>query len=441
MVAAMPLSPSAMARRAFWSRLYAGRRLGTERAHALAPLHYALVGERRGYRPNGFFAPDFFRKSAGLSPQAAGLMERYLARAEADAPSPSAEFDHAWYASQNPDWSRTHPHPFLHFLEVGLQTGRRPRADIDMAFVRDVIRGKGKSIEEAALRVFDPKPRDGDLKPPLSAKELKARQDRFYAEASMRIEKEPKDRGRKLLVYVQSGRGFDAAYLGEPRDYDVLLNYYQEGEPNPRADAVVFQAGTKTTAIRRLLDERPDLILRYEAALFLDDDVEIGSGQIDRLFLTMAEEKLDLAQPALTADSDSAWPFLKKPAAGEGIFRTSTIEIMAPTLTRRALKRAGWAFSELVSGWGTDLLLGPAVRAAFGPDSLGVVGPVAVRHAQPVDTRGGAYYAFLRRYGIDPAHEANRVVADFGVERFLRLLAPGEAGPVCRLPASKKSSR
>ena len=162
MVAAMPLSPSAMARRAFWSRLYAGRRLGTERAHALAPLHYALVGERRGYRPNGFFAPDFFRKSAGLSPQAAGLMERYLARAEADAPSPSAEFDHAWYASQNPDWSRTHPHPFLHFLEVGLQTGRRPRADIDMAFVRDVIRGKGKSIEEAALRVFDPKPRDGD---------------------------------------------------------------------------------------------------------------------------------------------------------------------------------------------------------------------------------------------------------------------------------------
>ena len=304
MVAAMPLSPSAMARRAFWSRLYAGRRLGTERAHALAPLHYALVGERRGYRPNGFFAPDFFRKSAGLSPRAAGLMERYLARDDPDAPSPSAEFDHAWYASQNPDWSRTHPHPFLHFLEVGLQTGRRPRADIDMAFVRDVIRGKGKSIEEAALRVFDPKPRDGDMKPPLSAKELKARQDRFYAEASMRIEKEPKDRGRKLLVYVQSGRGFDAAYLGEPRDYDVLLNYYQDGEPNPRADAVVFQAGTKTTAIRRLLDERPDLILRYEAAIFLDDDVEIGSGQIDRLFLTMAEEKLDLAQPALTADSD-----------------------------------------------------------------------------------------------------------------------------------------
>jgi hypothetical protein len=431
------MSPAlrAMARRAFWSRLYARRRLGTERAHALAPLHYALVGERRGYRPNGFFDPDFFRKAAGLASNAGGLMERYLAEPEAGV-SPSAEFDHAWYASQNPDWMRTQPHPLLHFLESGLREGRRPRADIDMGFVRDVIRGKGLGIEEAALRVFDPKPRDGDLKPPLSREELRARQDRFYADGRMRIVKEPADRGRKFLVFVQSGKGFDAPYLSEPRDYDVLLNLYQEGgEANPRADAVVVQAGVKTTAIRRLLSDRPDLLLRYEAALFLDDDVEIDSTQIDLLFRTMASQRLDLAQPALTADSGTAWPFLKKPAAGEGILRVSTVEIMAPAFSRRALECAGWTFAESVSGWGTDLLLGPAVRAAFGPSSVGVVGAVAVRHARPVDTRGGAFYGLLKRYGVDPAHEANRVAADFGVERYLRLLKPGETGPLCRLPS------
>ena len=112
----------------------------------------------------------------------------------------------------------------------------------------------------------------------------------------------------------------------------------------------------------------------------------------------------------------------------------STVEIMAPLLTRRALERLGWAFSQSVSGWGTDLVLGPAVRAAFGPGAVGVVGAVAVRHARPVDTAGGAFYAFLRRFGIDPAHEANRVVVDFGVERHLRPLAAGEAGPVCQPP-------
>jgi hypothetical protein len=289
-------------------------------------------------------------------------------------------------------------------------------------------------MEEAAMRVFDPKPRDGDMKPPLCREELFARQQRFYAHASLRIGREPAAT-RHNLVFVQCGRGFDAPWLDGPRNYDVLLNYYEEADADPRADAVAFQAGTKTTAVRRLLEERPDLLRRYEAVLFLDDDVEIGAADIDALFGAMAREKLDLAQPALTADSESAWAFLKRPQAPQAVFRVSTVEIMTPIMTRRALEAAGSAFRETVSGWGTDLLLGPAVRAAFGPSSVGVIGAVAIRHARKVDTAGGAFYAYLRRYGLDPAHEANRVVADFGVERYLRRLEPGESGPTRRVEA------
>ena len=217
--------------------------------------------------------------------------------------------------------------------------------------------------------------------------------------------------------------------LNEPRSFDVLLNGYEQGHADPRADAVVFQAGTKTTAIRRLLAERPDCLLSYDAALFLDDDIELSASDIEALFAAMAAERLDLAQPALTADSECAWPFLKRPEAPNGVFRVSTVEIMAPLMTRRALKAAGSAFSETVSGWGTDLLLGPAVRGAFGAGSVGVIGSVAVRHARKVDLSGGAYYAYLRRYEIDPAHEANRVVVDFGVE----LAACGGSRPGSRV--------
>jgi len=432
----MSLLLSPLARRAFWSREYARRRLGTERASSLAELHYALAGERLGYRPNGFFDPGFFRQAARTASRT-GLLELYLTRPEADAPAPSAEFDHGWYAAQNPEWRRTHPHPFLHFLEAGMRSGRRPRADIDMFFVRDVIRGGDRSIEEAALRVFDPKPRDGDVQPPLSREEMTARQDRFYADTRMRIKKEPAQTRRNRLVFVQCGRGFDSPYLREPRAFDVLLNLYEEGEASQLADAIVFQRGTKTTAIRRLLDERPDLILRYAAVILLDDDVEVNAEAIDALFTVAEREGLDLAQPALTADSESAWPFLKKLTAGDGIVRVSSVEIMAPLMTGRALDKVGWAFSQTVSGWGADLLLGPAVRGVFGPRSVGVVGSVAVRHARKVDTRGGAFYAYLRSYGIDPAYEANRMVADFGVERYLRRLEPGEAGPVLRPPSDR----
>jgi hypothetical protein len=343
--------------------------------------------------------------------------------------------------SQNPDWAKSHPHPFLHFLERGLQAGKRPRPDIDVHFVRDITRGvKPRSLEEAAFRVFDRTLGKGEIGPPLNRQELRARQDRFYADGRLRIEREAPRPERNVLVFVQCGQGFDAAYLQEPRAHDVLLNYYHEGNVHPKADIAVVQAGTKTTAIRRLIELRPDLILRYQAVLFLDDDVEIGAEEIDAFFRTMAAEKLDLAQPALTADSATAYPFLKRPSAGAGVTRVSSVEIMAPALTRRGLECANWAFAESVSGWGSDLLLGPAVRAACGPTSVGLVGSVAVRHAAPVDFATSDFYAFLRRYGIDPGHEANRIAVDFGVERFLRRLEPGEEGETCRGPLKPETT-
>ena len=429
-------------RRAFWARLYARRRLLSDLAAPFAPMHYALIGESLGYRPNAFFDPDHFRAHANIARGAnRGLLERYLAHPEPHAPSPSVEFDHGWYVSQNPDWALSHPHPFLHFLERGLKTGRRPRPDIDVEFVRDITRGvKPRSLEEAAFRVFDRTLSEGEIGPPLNGQQLRARQDRFYTDGRLRIEREAGHLDRNVLVFVQCGPGFEAAYLEEPRSYDVLLNYYHEASVHPKADIAAVQAGTKTTAIRRLMELRPDLLLRYQAVLFLDDDVEISADEIEALFRAMRAEKLDLAQPALTADSATAYPFLKRPSAAGGVMRVSSVEIMAPALTRRALECAHWVFAESVSGWGSDLLLGPAVRASCGPTSVGVIGSVGARHAAPVDLAAGAFYAFLRRYGVDPGHEANRVAVDFGVERFLRPLASGEAGETCQAPLDRETA-
>ena len=119
--------------------------------------------------------------------------------------------------------------------------------------------------------------------------------------------------------------------------------------------------------------------------------------------------------------------------------QVSSVEIAKPALTRRALECANWVFAESVSGWGSDLLLGPAVRAACGPMSVGVIGSVAIRHTAPVQPRRRHLCALLRRYGVDPGHEANRVAVDFGVERFLRPLAPGEA-EACRGPLDRETA-
>ena len=210
-------------RRAFWARLYARRRLLGRLAAPFAPVHYALIGESRGYRPNAFFDPNWFRAHANIALDASrGLLEAYLAHPELNTPSPSAEFDHGWYMSQNPDWARSHPHPFLHFLEHGLHAGRRPRPDIDVEFVRDITRGvKPRSLEEASFRVFERVLGDGEMGPPLNREELRARQDRFYGAGRLRIEREARHTDRSTLIFVQCGKGFDASYLEEPRAYDV----------------------------------------------------------------------------------------------------------------------------------------------------------------------------------------------------------------------------
>ena len=174
---------------------------------------------------------------------------------------------------------------------------------------------------------------------------------------------------------------------------------------HPKADIAVVQAGTKTTSIRRLMELRPDLLLRYQAVLFLDDDVEIGAEGIEALFRAMTAEKLDLAQPALTADSATAYAFLKRPSVGAGVTRLSSVEIMAPALTRRALECAQWAFAESVSGWGS----GPASRAG------------GALRVWTEERRG-------HRLGLRPARSASRPPR----RRVLRLSAPLRRRPRAR---------
>ena len=214
----------------------------------------------------------------------------------------------------------------------------------------------------------------------------------------------------------------------------MLLNYYDDSPPNPQAETVVYQRGCKNTAIRRLLELRPDLLMQYDRVLFLDDDIEITAAQIDLLFQIAEREKLDLAGPSLTPDSQTAWPFLKQPGAGKGIMRVSSIEIMAPLITRRALEAVAWVFAESPAAGEATCCWGRSCAPRSARRASAWLAPVAVRHARPVDTKGGTLYLYLRSYGIETGHEANRIAFDFGVDRFLRPLSPGETGPVCRDP-------
>ena len=166
--------------------------------------------------------------------------------------------------------------------------------------------------------------------------------------------------------------------------------------------------GTKSTAIAKLLEARPDLLLRYDAVLFLDDDIVLSSPALSRFFAEMDRSGLDLAQPSLTADSTCVWPVLKQPAVGPGVRLINAVEIMMPAATRFALSEPGGRSARAISGYGVDLLLGHEVVDRLG-GKAGVIGTVVAVHEKPIDdataasTRSCARWESIRSTNCGPS--------------------------------------
>jgi|SRR5579875_839743 hypothetical protein len=380
-------------------------------AHRIALLHYLLIGERRGYRPNAFFDPEYY-KTSRLGNSKTSAFAEYLGSNSPSTPSPSEYFDHQWYCAQNPDWNEEFSHPFLHFWHKGLFEGRDPAPHFDIGFFTHTA---GRGHPDIKIVLYEALTNKTECVP-LNAQELRKRQDKFYERIDLRVERAPARPASPFLVFIQASEGYHSELLDGPRGFDLMLNYYDGAEAwPPAADYVLLQTGTKTTAIRKILEERPDLFERYEAVLFLDDDVEIDRMGVMRLFEAMKEHNLDLVQASLTADSSCYWDIIKHPPEGQTLCPLSSIEIMMPAVSRRALTDLGWVFKEGISGWGIDFLLSAQVRKRYG-NKIALIGDVLAKHARSTDVASGTFYQFLRKHGIDPNAEAGYIAWKHGVD-------------------------
>lgn len=332
---------------------------------------------------------------------------------------PTRFFSTDWYAWQNPDWDREFSSPYLHYLKVGCREGRDPSPFVDMTryseMVGDVIpqermyRAILSGLRSPALGVYE------------SEHDLTECQDAFTRGISpvahrMSITARP----RPSLVVVQAGRGgrHNAWTNDTGREWDLLLNYYDAGGPCSRsAEYVVFQKGTKFTAMSYLVSRFRDVFSRYDHVLFIDDDIETSAADLNRLFAACRSHGLDLAQMSLTAASFCNWPHLFAREGRIGPREISAVEIMMPVFSRRAL---GWVAPTLgrsASGFGLDLVWGKIVRDRGG--RVAVLDDVSAMHARPVDQASGAYYAYLRRHGINAKAELWSLIKSYGAARDL----------------------
>ena len=116
---------------AFQHSAYARIHLGNRAWVPVALWHYLLICEARGARPCPFFDPSYAgaapRLSEGESAFAAFLSDGAVAQA-------AAEFDAAWYASQNCPPAVPGLSPWHHYRRYGLPALKDPAPDVSISF-------------------------------------------------------------------------------------------------------------------------------------------------------------------------------------------------------------------------------------------------------------------------------------------------------------------
>lgn len=219
-------------------------------------------------------------------------------------------------------------------------------------------------------------------------------------------------RCRKNLIVLRAGDGsLHRDWLTGPvRDFDIFVSYYglQPDLHRAEADYYEMRRGPKWSCLAELLAENAELMERYDAFWFPDDDLAGTTETINRMFALFHGFALSLAQPALTPDSYYTWKdLLQRP---DYVLRyVPFVEVMAPIFTRAALQACLPTFSKSLSGWGLDYIW-PSLVQRTDPGAMAVLDATPVRHTRPL---GGELY--LNHPEMDPHRDLASMLAQYGI--------------------------
>ena len=154
----------------------------------------------------------------------------------------------------------------------------------------------------------------------------------------------------------------------------------------PLTEMVVTERTPKFTLLDRLTEDAQD----FDWVMLCDDDVEVGSGFVDRLIGLSERHDFALSQPARTVDSFVDHPIVQI-MPGLSARRTRFVEIGPVVCLRRDAVRLLLPFGpDCGMGWGLDFSW--PVRIERAGLRLGIVdaAPVAHRLRPPVVAYDGA---------------------------------------------------
>jgi hypothetical protein len=200
----------------------------------------------------------------------------------------------------------------------------------------------------------------------------------------------------------------------DQKEFDVCLLFYHEQINDPAlyegVDHFFHLKGFKYKMLHDLLTiVKPEWLDQYDYFYFLDDDIDIDTLSINRLFLLSRAMGSWISQAALSRDSFCSWPMFRQD--GNSWCRyVGQIEVMSPLFEKSALRQCLPSFIANRSSWGMDSVW-PKILG-YPEDKLVVFDSVIMRHTLPVG--GGELY---QKIGVDPHDEWNAITKQFDAKK------------------------
>ncbi len=227
-----------------------------------------------------------------------------------------------------------------------------------------------------------------------------------------------KQRRRNLVVLRADERSLHTAWPADVQDidrnWDLCVSFYGATENFPPADFAEFHvrqaADRKFPALYKLFHTESPL-WDYDYVMFPDDDLMMSRLDLNNVFEICREHRLDLAQPALTADSFWGQQItLQQPNT---LLRyVSFVESMMPIFSIQALRLCAPTFRRAVIGWGLDCIW-PSLIGSHA-SRVAIIDLVAVRHTRPVGSGYGAYDAGAEGAALQQLYGVEFRMAEFG---------------------------
>ena len=188
---------------------------------------------------------------------------------------------------------------------------------------------------------------------------------------------------KKNAVFVAAGEGsLHRQLLKGDANFDLHLLIYDGSYSKfcNDTDFIACDAGYKMDMTYRYLHRHPDLLDKYEYFFLMDDDIEMSTEEVNKLFGIMKQYHLRIAQPSLVMSYYTYLHTLRIPFC---VLRyTNFVEMMVPCFSKEALVKVLPTFERKVRGCGIEYHWSRLIHG--GHKDMAIIDKVNACHVRPL---------------------------------------------------------